>query len=330
MARIPRSSRLLRKAEAALLSAIEIYNKPDFKYREECFAILVLNAWELLLKAKLLSDAGNDLKSLHVYQPRPTKGGAQSKRQYLRRTRSGNPYTKSLGQVVVALDVNPQSRLSNRVKANLDALQEIRDNAVHYFNASPQLAKQILEIGTASVMNFVELARRWFACDLSGYSLYLLPVGFISPQPVSTVFASVDETKILKFLATLVEGQGSSPDDDFHVALEVNLSLRKSPSGTPGAATISTGVDGLPVTVSEEDIRQRYPWDYKQLVARLANRYLDFKANSDFHTIRRPVLTDPRYVYTRFLDPGNVKSGKKAFYNPNIVVEFDKHYTKSP
>lgn len=35
MSRITRSTRLLRNAEAALISAIEIYNKPAFGYREE-------------------------------------------------------------------------------------------------------------------------------------------------------------------------------------------------------------------------------------------------------------------------------------------------------
>ncbi len=47
-----------------MLSAIEVYNKPDFKYREETFAILMLNAWELLLKAKLVSDNANNLRCI--------------------------------------------------------------------------------------------------------------------------------------------------------------------------------------------------------------------------------------------------------------------------
>ena len=37
------------------------------------------------------------------------------------------------------------------VRKNLEALTEIRDNAVHYLNAGPLLAKQVLEIGTASL-----------------------------------------------------------------------------------------------------------------------------------------------------------------------------------
>lgn len=42
---------LLDKSMDSMLSAIEIYNKPNFNYREETFAVLAINAWELLLKA---------------------------------------------------------------------------------------------------------------------------------------------------------------------------------------------------------------------------------------------------------------------------------------
>jgi hypothetical protein len=63
---LSRSSRLLQNAEAALISAIEIYNKPTFAYREETFAILALNAWELLLKAKLLEIKENKSSCLYI------------------------------------------------------------------------------------------------------------------------------------------------------------------------------------------------------------------------------------------------------------------------
>ncbi len=52
MSRKARHTYLLDKSVQAAISAIEIYNKPDFKYREESFSILMVNAWELLLKAK--------------------------------------------------------------------------------------------------------------------------------------------------------------------------------------------------------------------------------------------------------------------------------------
>jgi hypothetical protein len=50
-----RNKALLEKSIASAISAIEVYNKPDFKYREETFSILMINAWELLLKSKILN-----------------------------------------------------------------------------------------------------------------------------------------------------------------------------------------------------------------------------------------------------------------------------------
>ena len=48
------SYRQLRdNAVAAMVGSIEIYNKPRFSYREECAVILMVNSWELLLKATL-------------------------------------------------------------------------------------------------------------------------------------------------------------------------------------------------------------------------------------------------------------------------------------
>ena len=41
------SSRLAKKSLNATLSALEIYNKPDSKYREESFCILMINAYEI-------------------------------------------------------------------------------------------------------------------------------------------------------------------------------------------------------------------------------------------------------------------------------------------
>ena len=50
--------RLLDKASEAFVLAIEIYNRPSIRYRVEGFSFFICNAWELLLKAKLIKDRG--------------------------------------------------------------------------------------------------------------------------------------------------------------------------------------------------------------------------------------------------------------------------------
>jgi hypothetical protein len=104
LAQLTRSVRFLQKAEAALLSSIEAYNRPTFAYREETFAILALNAWELLVKAKLLAESNNKPRCLHVFEHRPLKNGKQSKKLYLKRNRSGTALTHGLWKTISELE----------------------------------------------------------------------------------------------------------------------------------------------------------------------------------------------------------------------------------
>lgn len=67
------SYRLAKKSLNATLSALEIYNKPDSKYREESFCILMINAYEILFKAKILSDNEDKIKSLYIYENKKGK-----------------------------------------------------------------------------------------------------------------------------------------------------------------------------------------------------------------------------------------------------------------
>ena len=62
MSRKQKQFYLLEKSLQAVISAIEIYNKPDFKYREKSFSILMVNARETLLKSKIVLVNSNDLR----------------------------------------------------------------------------------------------------------------------------------------------------------------------------------------------------------------------------------------------------------------------------
>ena len=268
MAQITRSHRLYHRAEAALMSAIEIYNKPDFKYREETFAILSLNAWELMLKAKLLAEKGNDLRVLFVYETRSTKAGVVGKKRYLKRNRAGNPHTLGLGQVIGALEASA-CPIAPEIKSNIEALQAIRDNAIHFLNTNPLLAKQILEIGTATLCNFVELAKRWFREDLSQYSLFLMPIGFLSvPSAVAVIAASDEEQNLVKYLDSLIR-LGASDSSEFQVALGISLSFKRGGSTSPLVVSVTRDPTATKVVLSEEDIRKTYPWEYSELTRRL-------------------------------------------------------------
>lgn len=329
MAKVTRALRFMKKAEAALLSSIEVYNRPTFAYREETFAILALNAWELLLKAKLLEQHKNNAHCLYTLEPKNIKGGKQSKKLYIKRNRSGAALTHSLWKTISELEDKTAVRVDVAIKANLEALTAIRDNAVHFVIASPQLGKQVLEIGSAAVRNFVELSRQWFQHDLSGRHFFLMPIGFVdAPHSAMAVELSRDESRLISYLAQLSRNTAQGPASPFNVNLEVNLSFKKSKSATALALSITNDPSAPPVSITDEDFRKIYKWTYQQLMDQLKRRYSDFKVNEKFTGIRKPLMVDPKFVKARYLDPENVKSGKKDFYNPIILGEFDKHYTR--
>lgn len=324
--RLPAHHRFVEKAAAAMTSAVEIYNKPAFPYREEIFCILALNAWELLLKAEILRAHGNDVRAIRVYEPRKLKSGRPSKKIYLKKNRAGNYQTIGIGACVVTLE-QQKGKVPAAVKGNLEALTAIRDNSVHYVTASSVLAGQVQEIASACVSNFARLSKAWFARDLSGTLNLVLPLSFVGGSITDAAVVSPDENRVIQHLNSLVTS-GLMEPSDFAVALHLSLKLERSSSIDAAEVQISKDPNAIKVVLSEEDIRNAYPWDYDELCKRLRKRYSDFLANVKFHKIRKPLQQNTKYCKARLLDPANPDGTKKDFYSPNILAEFDKHYTK--
>ena len=182
-----RSKTFVDKSVSAMLSAIEVYNKPSFLYREDTFAVLAINAWELLLKARLLQINDNKLASIQVYQSKKNQDGSLSQKKYIKYARTGNPMTIGLLRAYDLLVTEHGDTIDTLVRDNIVALTDIRDNSIHFVNSDVRIAKQVQEIGTASIKNFVTLIRQWFGRDLSEYNFFLMPLAFFRwPMPVRT------------------------------------------------------------------------------------------------------------------------------------------------
>jgi hypothetical protein len=155
-------------------------------------------------------------------------------------------------------------KVDSSIKSNLYALAEIRDNAVHFVIAGPQLAKQVLEVGTAAVRNFVELARLWFQHDLSGRHFFLMPIGFVDPPNSSAaVNLSRDESRLIAYLAQLAGHQTPGAKSPFNVALEVNLSFKRAVSAGALAIAITTDPTAPQINLTEDEFKKIYKWTYQ-------------------------------------------------------------------
>ena len=177
---------LLNNAKAAMLAAIEIYNKPRFAYRDECFVILVLNAWELVFKA-LLSKNGKS-----VFYPK--------KRKQPYRTLS---WQDALGR---AESVFPKTMPLLPVRRNLDLLSTYRDNAVHFYNAQG-FGSIVYTLAQTSVMNFRDLLYDAFNVKLEeDITWQLLPLG-IKPPIDPIAYMAKKQEDVDKVTAALSVGK---------------------------------------------------------------------------------------------------------------------------
>ena len=320
-----KSNELLDKSTAAMIAAIEIYNKPDFLYRGETFAILAINSWELLLKAKYLKDNRNNIRCLYVKETITNKDGSKSKKKRIKLTRSGNPFTHSID--FIAKKLIDKGEMDQIVLNNIMALIELRDSAIHFYNYSFNFNVRIQEIGTASLKNYVSLYKRWFNRDLSDYNFYLMPLSFIHAGKESDVLMlNAEEKNFFKFVDELEEQSGDNTE--YSMALNIDVKFSKSTSKDAIKVALSQDDDAIKVTLTEEQIKAKYSMDYGQLTAKCKDRYSDFLANNDYHKNRRLYENDTKCAYVRYLDPNNKKSGRKTFYSETMLTMLDKHYTK--
>jgi len=327
-----RSKGMLDKSISAMISAIEIYNKPDFKYREETFSVLAINAWELLLKSKVLNLSGNKLTSLFVWERKELKNGGKSKKLYRKLNRAGNPMSISLYEAYRIIDEEYGLKIEKAVKDNLEALTEIRDNSIHFMNDDLQLSLKVQELGTASLQNYLHLVSEWFGDSLSNYNFYLMPIAFFRDFDSATVETlNSNEKKLLKYINFLEQKYDDKDISNYNLSLKIDMKFQKvksnSKSGLP--INITNDPSAPAVRLSENDMMEKYPWSYEILNTRLRKRYKDFKVNAEYHALRKTISKDSKYCLHRLLNPTNPQSSSTQFFNPNILKEFDKVYKKS-
>ncbi|MBT3375250.1 MAG: DUF3644 domain-containing protein [Lentisphaerae bacterium] len=325
-----RARQMLDKSVSSMLSAIEIYNKPNFLYREETFSILAVNAWELLLKARILQLGRNKISVILVYEHHTLRDGSRSQKLYRKKNRCGNHISLGLFKAFDSLVNDYGDDIEACVRSNLEALTEIRDNAVHFMNRDFDLRKTVHELGSASARNYLRLVRQWFGVDLREYNIFLMPIAFVRDcDSAEGIALNSQERKVLEFVRSLNADEFAKAGSEFCFSLDIDIRMRRTGSDGKAEVTLSNSPEAVPVRLEEEDIREKYPWDYKILSTRLRKRYYDFKENQDYHKTRKELEKDERFCKSRYLDPGNQRSSRKNFYNPNILKEFDRFYTRT-
>ena len=242
---------------SAMLAAIEVYNKPRIEYRSECCVILLLNAWELMLKAILSKNR------IRIFEPKER----------------GKPYRtlKLWDAFEAARPYFPADIPWQAVGENIGRLADYRNNVVHFYN-SEGLGVIIYSLAQTSIVNYGDIVRRIFDRDIAAeVNIALLPLSFSAPpDPISFLGKKTDLSKpASEFLGLISETTRELERDGidtarFFTVFEVNLQSTKKIQSADIVAGVGDSSSSEVLLVSRKvDPNKSHPWPQKTILEKV-------------------------------------------------------------
>ncbi len=330
----PVASSLVRNSKAAIIAAIEIHNKPLFPYRYEVCTLLVVNAWELLLKAYIYRFQ----KGVNLFR----KDGT----------------TKPFEECVACVASNSGKEFQV-IQESLERLYEYRNSVVHYYSDGLDLI--LYSLLKANIVFYSDFIKKYFKFDLSKETnLILLPIGFSQPySPIDFLFTdssflanSSEEVK--RFIKGIIESsqrlKSAGIEDSILVEYRMNLTNEKRIKNADIIAGISNAqpssnviliqnslenvrfsndISAKEIRISEDSVYKTiFTERYADVIREAKERFVDFRQDKKFHALMAKFKKDESICKSRYLDPINPQSGsaRKYFYSKDIYDRLAEYY----
>lgn len=325
-------SNLMKNSISAYFAAIEIHNKPNISYRYETTALLLMNAWELVLKAFIKKF----IKKKSIY--------------------TGDGHTISIDKAISYVEEHinaAEPKAFTAIKENLLLIEEYRNNIVHYYNE--QLEPYIFMLTAKAALNYVEFMKKYFSKDiLAEDGLFILPLGFklpFKPEDFLTKkaaqYVSTSESKefIESIINVITDLNTKGVEDTIVVGFDIYLENVKKMKNSDLLVAITSKDDAdasfakvskvqitndpnaQRVNLSDEEFVSRYPLSYSNVCAKCKKEVPNFKQGKKFNGIMAEIKKDAQYAFTRKLNPNNSKSSKTTFYTENVIAEIARRFT---
>ena len=330
----PVAKTLVKNGCAAMMAAIEIHNKPIFEYRYEVCTLLVINAWELVVKA-LIYKRWKEVQLEDKEQPRP--------------------FRKCLNDV--------SSRLSGAehhaflpVEASLENLYKYRNSVAHFH--SEELDVVLFSLLRASVIDFVSFVKTHFDRDVCSGPTVLLPihvsgdfnpVEFLIKQPANDKASREVRDFINGLLESCQRLQKAGVEDSIFSSWTVELlSAKKASNANILAARANDQTDATPVQVvsalsgeihitdspsatkislSDEEFFKIYTESYETVWKTSQTLFSDFMQNQTFRDLMKAIKIKKTLCGVRYLG-ANRNGAKREWYSKAIYEELAKYYTR--
>ncbi len=313
---------LLDASQAAMFAGIEIHNKPNISYRYPTAIILIINAWELALKAYVYKFIGK--KKIYEDDGKHTIS-----------------FKKANGLVKESIITTDKNYLA--VYANLEKLNEYRCSNVHYANSD--LDPVIFMLMAKAVLNYNDFLKKYFNKDVSSSdNLIILPVGFKLPfDPIDYLKQDYGEAQN-DFVNDVIQTIRNLKDNDIDDSIVIGFSVFTESIKKVSNADIIAAIDQANGTVQ---LTRTYrvtddpnaplvrmepnlpPLRYEDVRTRLKQQKPDIKFGKIFNAVMKEIKKDKTLCQVRYLDPRKQSGAKTEYYTESAIPIIIQKYEEA-
>ena len=305
---------LLDSSQAALFAGIEIHNKPHIDYRYPTSVILIINAWELALKAYVYKYIGK-------------------KKIYEKDGKHTISFLKALIWVRDHINTTEKNKKFTAVFDNLDLLNEYRCSNVHFIES--KLDPVIFMLISKAVLNYDAFVKKYFKKDITrDDNLIILPIGLKLPfDPIDYLkqnYTNAHNDFINDVIQSVRELNDDGVQDSIVIGFNLVTDKVRDVKNADIIAALSNTTDAVelrreiritdnpnaPMVRVELDIP---PLRYADLRMRVKEKEPSIKFGKVFNLAMRNIKADKALCQVRYLDPKNKSGLKTEFYDEHAV-----------
>ena len=332
---------LINNAIQAYFAAIEIHNKPKIEYRYETTSILIIDAWELLLKAFVRKY----VKNKSIFRPKDKNKPGQEKETL--------PLKKIIVYCTEYLNSIDKNNYFRATAINIQKIEEYRDNSIHFYNE--KIEPIIFSLIAKSSYDFARFLKDYFGKDIiEDERMYILPIGFKLPFDPVAYFSNkytemVKSEECREFIKNTVSCIEKLKEDGIEDSIVVGFNIKVDSikkisnsdfivgidniNGTPVDITkrrkivLSNDKSALPVYMSTDEFYTAYPYNYTTIRDECKKRFPNFKADAKFIEIMENVKKNKQYADTLGKHPKSKSKAKPSYsFSEKVFDLLEKEY----
>ena len=323
-------SNLVKNSISAYFAAVELHNKPNIPYRYETVTLLMMNAWELALKAYVKKH----IKNRSIFES------------------DGHTISIDKALAYTAEHINSKKRGSfSAVQKNIEEIEIYRNNIAHFY--CEQLEPYIFMLTAKSALNYVGFIKDYFGKDIMAEDgLFILPLGFKLPfNPVDFLSGSIakyaSSKEAQEFIGSIIKAteelENEGVQDSIVLGFDVFLeNVKKATNSDILAALTSEDKANALITktkrvkfardaseivgMSDEEFRSIWKYTHADVLAWCKENIPNFKQGAVYNAAKKSIASDINCVYERKLDVRNPKSQSKKFYTEKALEQLKAYY----